>query len=309
MIKYLFGSLSVSEMDKGPERINEHLMNKTMITAHSGCEGTGIDTMDSVEKALEIGADAIEIDIRSDPFGNLRISHDPLSLESYLMKNLLEEVFHKIRPVSVKVNFDIKEKMALYRTLETAETTGFPKERMILTGSTTPDDLLEDRELPGRADFFLNISHVLKYVYIHRREEFTEEMFTILMEEPLMLVIDEDTPVPDVYLSDAKKIRQKLFAVSKTLREKICEDTLRVFQDTRAKALNLPKLLLDTRFMKMLNTAGIPLSFWTVNDPDRIARCLELGVCNITTRAPRSALRIRDHYLCNDDNTKEPVTD
>ena len=37
-----------------------------MITAHSGCEGTGIDTMESIEKALEFGADAIEIDVRMD---------------------------------------------------------------------------------------------------------------------------------------------------------------------------------------------------------------------------------------------------
>ncbi len=292
-----------------PERIFEHHMNKTMITAHSGCEGTGIDTMDSVEKALEIGADAIEIDVRTDPFGNLRISHDPLSLESYLMKNLLEEVFHRIMPASIKVNFDLKEKAALYKTLETAETCGIPKERMILTGTTAPDDLLDDRELSGRADFFLNISHVLKYVYIHRREEFTDELFTILMEEPLMLVIDEDIPGADVYLSDAGMIRQKLFAVSKTLREKISEDTLRVFQETRAKALNLPKLLLDTRFMNMLNAAGIPLSFWTVNDPEQINRCLELKVCNITTRTPRSALWFRNQYWYNDNIAKRHVID
>ena len=56
-------------------------MNNPMITAHSGCEGTGIDTMESIEKALTFNADAVEIDIRMDPFGVLRISHDPLSIE------------------------------------------------------------------------------------------------------------------------------------------------------------------------------------------------------------------------------------
>ena len=34
-------------------------MNRTMITAHSGCEGTGIDTMDSIEKALDAEFSAV----------------------------------------------------------------------------------------------------------------------------------------------------------------------------------------------------------------------------------------------------------
>ena len=65
---------------------------KPLITAHSGCEGTGIDTMESVEKALLFGADAVEIDVRMDPFGDLRISHDPLSIEDYFKKNPLEDL-------------------------------------------------------------------------------------------------------------------------------------------------------------------------------------------------------------------------
>ena len=161
-----------------------------MITAHSGCEGTGIDTMESIEKALEIGADAIEIDIRMDPFGSLRVSHDPLSLEDYLVKDPLEEVFRRVSASSMKINFDLKEPKALYETLQAAKTFGFPAERMILTGCTRPDRLLEDRGLPGCADFFINISHVLRYVYIHRKDEFSTELFTMLMEEPLILVTE-----------------------------------------------------------------------------------------------------------------------
>ena len=272
-------------------------MNRTMITAHSGCEGTGIDTMESIERALEIGADAVEIDIRIDPFGNLRISHDPLSLEDYLMKNPLEEVFRKTGQSSIKINFDVKETKAIYKTIEAAELSGFPKERMILTGSAAPDDLLDDRELSGKASFFLNISQILRYVYIHRRKDFTEELFAILMEEPLLLVIDEDTPVPDVYLSDAMMFRRKFYAVSKVLQEKISEDILWVFHETGAEALNLPVLLLGTKFVKMLDTADIPLSFWTVDAPDRIRRCLEMGAYNITTRTPRAAVRIREQYV------------
>ena len=274
-------------------------MNRTMITAHSGCEGTGIDTMESVERALEIGADAVEIDIRMDPFGNLRVSHDPLSLEDYLMKDPLEEVFRRISPTSMMINFDLKEPKALYETLQAAQSFDFPSERMILTGCTTPDRLLDDRKLSGQAAFFLNISHVLRYVYIHRKEEFNAELFSMLMEEPLILVIDEDSDLQDVYFSDAMRIRQKLYAVSKTLKEKICEDTLRVFQETQAKAFNLPKILLGTRYLKMLKSAEIPISVWTVNEPDLIRQCLEMEALNITTRMPQLSLRLRNEFHKN----------
>ena len=44
-------------------------MSAPIITAHSGCEATEIDSLDSIDKALEYGADAIEIDVRADPSG------------------------------------------------------------------------------------------------------------------------------------------------------------------------------------------------------------------------------------------------
>ena len=267
-----------------------------MITAHSGCEGTGIDTMDSIEKALEIGADTVEIDVRLDPFGNLRVSHDPLSLEEYLLKNLLEEVFRKIMPTSLLINFDIKEQKALYKTINAAIESGFPAGRMIMTGCAAPEDLLKDHSLAEKAAFFLNISHVLKYIYIHHRTEFSEELFAMLMEEPLILIFDEDTPFPNVYLSDVVMFRQKLYAISKTLREQIYENTLMLFQETRAKAFNIPKFILGTQFIRTLKTAGVPLSVWTVNEPDLIKHCLEMEVHNITTRVPRLAMHIRDEY-------------
>ncbi len=272
-------------------------MIKTMITAHSGCEGTGIDTMDSIEKALEIGSDAIEIDVRIDPLGNLRVSHDLLSLEEYLEKNQLEKVFQRVFPTFLKINFDIKEPKAIHKTIQAAKDFGFPSERLILTGCAAPDILLDDTGLSGEASFFLNFERFLKYIYVHRREDLGEELFTALMEDPLVLVIDANDPIPNVYLYDTSRVQQKFYAVIKTLREDIFEDILRVFQETQAKAINLPKILLKTKFIKKLSDAGIPLSVWTVDEPDLMQLCLEMGVYNITTRCPESALRFRNEYL------------
>ncbi len=259
-------------------------MNKPMITAHSGCEGTGIDTMDSIEKALIFGADAAEIDIRMDPFGDLRISHDPLSLEDYLRKNPLEDVFRRILPTPILINFDLKEEAALYKTINAAHEFGFPTERLIFSGCTTPVQLANDPELTHRANFFLNLEEVLKYVYAHRKEEFSKEVFSMLMEDPFIIFIDEGGSIPDVYLSEAVRIRQKIYAISRTLKEKIYEDTVRIYQETQAAAANLPKFLLWTPVVEKLKAGNIPLSVWTVNEPELIRRSLEIGVFNITTR-------------------------
>lgn len=259
-------------------------MNRPLITAHSGCEGTGIDTMESIEKALIFGADAVEIDVRMDPFGVLRISHDPLSLEDYLRKNPLEDVFRTVLPTSMMINFDLKEEAALYKTINAAYEFGFPTERLIFSGCTTPVKMTNDPELGKKAYFFLNLEEVLKYIYSHRKEEFSREVFLMLMEDPFILMIDEESSIPDVYLSEAVRIRQKVYAISRTLKEKIYEDTVRIYQETRAAAANLPKFLLWTRIAEKLKAGNIPLSVWTVNEPEMVQRCMEIGVCNITTR-------------------------
>ena len=63
---------------------------KPMITAHSGCEGTARDSMESVELALALGADAIEMDIRRAPDGLLYISHDRQTGSEIESKHTLE---------------------------------------------------------------------------------------------------------------------------------------------------------------------------------------------------------------------------
>lgn len=270
--------------------------SKPIITAHSGCEGTGIDTMESIEKALFYGADAIEIDVRLDPFGDMRISHDPLSIEDYLQKNLLDNVFQRVRTTSLLINFDIKEKAALYKTLDAASNDGFPMDRLIFTGCTAPDQLINDPQLARRANFFINLEELLKYVFVCHKEEFRKDVFQTLMEEPFLILIDEDNEFPDIYFSESVTIRQKIYAISKIVREKIYEDTVRIYQETKAAAVNLPKVLLYTRMVEIMKACDIPLSVWTVNEPDMVRRCLEAGARNITTQKIQMTKQILEQY-------------
>ncbi len=76
------------------------------VTAHSGCEGTAENSVQSIKKAAEIGADIVEIDIRFTTDGTPVLSHDaPVGGET-----TLEEAFEEISKYkNLLVNLDIKE--------------------------------------------------------------------------------------------------------------------------------------------------------------------------------------------------------
>ena len=77
------------------------------ITAHSGCEDTSMDSMDSVEAALRLGADAAEVDVRKSARG-LILSHDRREEAGYAASVTLEEVFAAIAlRAGMMVNCDI----------------------------------------------------------------------------------------------------------------------------------------------------------------------------------------------------------
>ena len=104
------------------------MTERTMITAHSGCEGTEIDSLESVEKAIELGADVVEVDVRVGRWGTPRISHNELTILNNNQKIALADVLKKVVDTSLKVNFDIKEPEAVIKVFEVAKRFNMPPE-------------------------------------------------------------------------------------------------------------------------------------------------------------------------------------
>ena len=246
-------------------------MRNPMITAHSGCEGTEIDSLESIDKALEFGAEAIEVDVRVDWEGTLRISHNAVSPVEYQKRITVQSVLDRIRFTDLAVNFDIKEQGALYKTLEEAERLGFPRERLILSGCTDPDQLIRDTRLTERARFFLNIEEVIKFVHLRKCPDADIERFSVLMNDPWTVVKERGMEIPEEWI----------------------EDTVRLYRLVRADAVNLSKKILDSPLADALRADGFPLSVWTVNEPEIVRKCLDMKVYNITTRQVRQAVELR----------------
>lgn len=246
----------------------------TIITAHSGCEGTETDSLESVEKALEFGADAVEMDVRVDHDGVLRISHNSLPQFEYQKKLTLENVLERILPTDLAINCDLKEEEALALTLNEAERLGFDRERLIITGCTGPDALLGDSSLTGRARFFLNFEEIIKYLYVRVEKTVSKEERYELMNDPWNFIREKEIDRHEGYI----------------------HDTISLCRDLGAEGVNLTKKLLGTLFVDSLHSAGIPLSVWTVGEPEIVRQCLDLNVYNITTRDVQQAVSIRrDH--------------
>ncbi|MFT8312837.1 MAG: glycerophosphodiester phosphodiesterase [Clostridium sp.] len=131
--------------------INE---NKINITAHAGCMGTKMDSIEAVEEGIKHGADIIEIDLNIDANGNLVLCHDkPKAFGKYLR---LEEVLEIIkREETVLLNVDIKDTKLLAKLNNTILGFGL-KDRVFFTGLDY-QSLIDSMEILKGANYFINL--------------------------------------------------------------------------------------------------------------------------------------------------------
>ncbi|MCY6371069.1 glycerophosphodiester phosphodiesterase [Clostridium ganghwense] len=85
-------------------------MKRTLITSHSGCLNTKMNSMEYIKKAMQMNVDIIEVDIRYTENNKVLLNHDELdkeNLDGYLS---LESLIDVIKPYkNIQLNLDIKE--------------------------------------------------------------------------------------------------------------------------------------------------------------------------------------------------------
>ena len=246
---------------------------KTFITAHSGCEGTERDSLETIERALRYGADIIEMDVRMAPTGVLRISHNRMTAEEYEAKPTLEEVFRRIKDTHLRINCDLKEQSTLYAVLLLGERMGLGADRLILSGCTSPEQLARDPEIVKRAAVYLNMEEILKYLYLAEGAEGCDTRFRDLMSRPWSMM--GPAPTPERWLSHIVRCCKML----------------------GVQGLNLPKDRLPEELIVLCHEAELPFSVWTVNEPEIMDKCLRVGAENITTLEVKLAVEKREAFL------------
>ncbi len=122
------------------------------VTGHSGCENTLPNSVESIIKAYESGAEITEIDIRFRKDGTPVLSHDAQNGNV----TTLEEAFSAAEPLgNLIINLDIKETSHLKNIIPLAEKYNMTQ-RVFCTGifSNNTDEM--KKQLPGYI-YYLNI--------------------------------------------------------------------------------------------------------------------------------------------------------
>ena len=227
-------------------------MKHILITAHSGCEGTPDNSMESIYKGIELGADCIEIDIRMDPEGKLRLTHNEPECWDDLIE--LETALPVILNGGTAVNCDLKEEKLLYPVLEALESAGFPREKMVFSGSVNVALLKADPTIVQRARIFLNLEQLLSHIITEIPQA----------KEEAAVCFDEHI--------------EEIAALVKALGVECINPSFRIMPHERIEAAL---------------AHGIQLSLWTANEPEDQAALLQEDLINMTTRQVESALRLR----------------
>lgn len=240
------------------------------ITAHSGCENTPQDSMDSVEYAIRSGADAVEMDIRRAPDGTLYISHDRREGEEIGRKITLEAVFRRIAGTELKINCDIKEPFAIPGVLTLAKQYSLGKDRLILTGAVSPELLAMEPSVTENASVYLNVEEALKFIGMGRLWEGSGEVS-----------FPDYANAPKPYVMDLLEEESAVMSM------------IRLMKALGVAGINLNHRLLTKELAELFRREGIPFSLWTPADVESITRCLKLEPANITTVTVELALKLR----------------
>lgn len=104
--------------------------------------------------------------------------------------------------------------------------------------------------------------------------------------------------IPDIYICEKGKEEEKITGA-------VAQKLVETYKKYGISVMNINEKYLNPVLMEVLKNVGMGISAWTVNDPKRIRRLLDLGVKNITTRRPACALKIRQEKWQAESNGPE----
>ncbi|MDD4368618.1 MAG: glycerophosphodiester phosphodiesterase [Oscillospiraceae bacterium] len=204
---------------------------RPLLTAHAGCEHTQPDTLPSLQTALALPCEAIEVDVCQAADGTLYLSHSPGAAPSGCCP--LAAAFKLIRALPARqINCDLKQAGLEAAVLKTAASCQV-LERVTLSGSVRTA-FVKDWQAVVR--IYLNIEGLLPQLNLAD------------LQARLRVPTGADTVMPRPVLT-AKEL------------DYMFDQALR-FQ---ARVLNLPYQLCDERLLQLAAQTGIRLSVWTVD--------------------------------------------
>ena len=141
------------------------MSDKTLITAHSGSDGTPDNSLACVRYALLTAADAFEVDVRRLSDGTLALGHDAADHTAPTLREVFTLAAAK---PGVRVNCDLKERGLEPDVAALAAECGMAG-RLIFSGSVDVNIFAAHPELHDCAEVYLNIEEYVPDLYLNYR--------------------------------------------------------------------------------------------------------------------------------------------
>lgn len=123
------------------------------VTAHSGAFSTPMNSLKSVQAAIDNGAQIVEIDVRQRPNGTVVMSHDLVVTNNDGVE--LEAALEILKESDIQINFDIKETKSL-NSLHALLVEYNVLERSFLTGIETINIKAVKESDCAQMDYYIN---------------------------------------------------------------------------------------------------------------------------------------------------------
>jgi glycerophosphoryl diester phosphodiesterase len=237
-----------------------------LITAHTGCEGSPVNTVASMLQGIRSGADAVEIDIRSTGDGTVILMHDgfirtragELALNSLTLRELLE-LEKKGRILSNH------PQMRITRLEEAMEAAGSMPVIMNL-------DLKDDRSIEGLCR-------------AARKYDLLDRTIVSGCDGTRAARVKERCPELQVLLNVTTGGAGPEY-------ERTVEEICRQAVSSCCCGINIDFSLCSEQLVGHARLRYLPVSVWTVDREEDMRSLIAMGVHSITTCRPRSLRRI-----------------
>lgn len=225
-------------------------MNKILKIGHRGAKGyVAENTLESIQKALDLGVDGIEVDVHLCQTGELVVFHD-FSLERLTESNgeIAMKSLEELKALKINGQFEIP---TLVQVLDLID-----------------KKCLVNIELKGQLTAFETCKSIQLYT---ATKEWNMDQFIVssFNYDELQTVFNIDKNIPLAVLTEFDLDEAMIFAGT-----------------VSAKAIHPDYRLLDDNNVKRLQNMGYQVNAWTVNEIEDIALVKRYGVDGIISDFP-----------------------
>jgi glycerophosphoryl diester phosphodiesterase len=238
---------------------------KTILVAHRGASGLAPEnTLSAIRQALELGVDAIEIDVRRTKDSAIVLLHDAtLQRTARLPQAVADLTLDELRKIDVGSWF--APDFAGERVPTLAEALSLTKGKAVLAVEVKPDDITDD---------------VLSVIIQENAAEWVNVM-----------------SFHDDVVRRAREVAPPMatgLIVSARPEENVAQQAINLVRRVAqcgASVLSLSHYAVNSTLIYEVRRRGVALWTWTVDDPQRMREVVECGVDGIITNFPDRFIR------------------